>query len=180
MNVFYLDNDPLNCAEMHCDKHVVKMVIEYAQLLSTAHRVLDGEEYVDDSSGRRIKRWRLPDEREDRIYKACHVNHPSAIWARSSNNNYNWLYCLFSITCDEYTHRYDKVHETDRKLREVLATPPRNIEVQYFKKPPQCMPDHCKMPNVIDAYRNYYIKEKASFAKWTKRQIPEWFNNAVL
>ena len=181
MNIFYLNDDPVKCAQDHCDKHVVKMIIEYAQLMSTAHRMLDGEVYEDrTANNRRIKRWLLNDEREDTLYKASHVNHPSAIWARSSNNNYNWLYCLFSATCDEYTHRYGKVHETDRKLRELLMTLPRNIEVQYFRKPPQCMPDHCKMPGVIDAYRNYYIKEKFNFAKWTKRMTPEWFKNAVL
>ena len=180
MNVFYLDKDPVKCAEQHCDKHVVKMIIEYAQLLSTAHRVVDGEEYVDDSSGRRIKRWRLPDEREDYIYKACHVNHPSAIWTRASNNNYTWLNQLFCALCNEYTHRYGKEHETARKLRGKLTRLPTNIAVGYFKEPPQCMPYLCKMDKAIDGYKRYYIREKASFAKWTNRQIPEWFNNASI
>ena len=81
MNIFYLDPDPRTCAEMHCDKHVVKMIIEYAQLMSTAHRVIDGTEYTDmTANGRRIKRWRLDDDRESILYKASHINHPSAIW----------------------------------------------------------------------------------------------------
>ncbi len=42
MNIFYLDHDVYKCAEMHNDKHTVKMILEYAQLLSTAHRFLDG------------------------------------------------------------------------------------------------------------------------------------------
>ncbi len=71
MNIFYLDRDPRICAEMHLDKHCVKMIIEYAQLMSTAHRVLDGTEYYDKTAnGRRIKRWRLEDEREARLLKA--------------------------------------------------------------------------------------------------------------
>ena len=45
MNIFYLHENPKICAEMHLDKHASKMCIEYAQLLSTAHRVLDGTEY---------------------------------------------------------------------------------------------------------------------------------------
>ena len=181
MNVFYLDNDPLKCAQAHCDKHVVKMIIEYAQLLSTAHRVLDGELYVDKTANnRQIKRWRLPDEREDYIYKACHVNHPSAIWTRASNNNYTWLNQLFNALCDEYTHRYGREHETARKLRGKLTRLPTNIEVGYFKEPPQCMPYLCKMDKAIDGYKRYYIREKADFAKWTNRQIPEWFQNAVV
>ena len=83
MNIFYLDPDPKTCAQMHCDKHVTKMIIEYSQLMSTAHRVIDGEEYIDNSSGRKIKRWKLSDIREDVLYKATHINHPSAIWCWS-------------------------------------------------------------------------------------------------
>ena len=87
MNIFYLDKDPKKCAEMHCDKHVVKMILEYAQLLSTAHRVLDGNEWADHVG----------------LYKATHKNHPSAIWARESAGNYFWLNKLFQELCKEYT-----------------------------------------------------------------------------
>jgi hypothetical protein len=64
MNIFYLDPNPKICAEMHVDKHVCKMVIEYAQLLSTTHRVLDGEMYIGKTvNNRNIKRWLLLDDR---------------------------------------------------------------------------------------------------------------------
>ena len=91
MNIFALSTDPIQSAEMMCDKHVVKMIIETAQLLSTAHRILDGEEYTDrTANGRRIKRWLHPNSNmESTLYKASHINHPSAVWARKSNNNYN-------------------------------------------------------------------------------------------
>ena len=79
MNRFVLDLDPKVAAEYHCNKHVVKMIIEYAQLMSTAHRMLDGKEYVDNSSGRKIKRWRLNDHIDSMIYKASHVNHPFVV-----------------------------------------------------------------------------------------------------
>ena len=81
MNIFALHLEPKTCAEMHVDKHVVKMILEYSQLLSTAHRVLDGQQYVDDSSGRRIKRWKLNNSfaGDKLLYKATHINHPSAI-----------------------------------------------------------------------------------------------------
>jgi len=84
MNIFYLSDNYEDAAKMHCDSHCSKMIIEYAQLLSTAHRVLDGDEYTDlTKNGRKIKRWRLDGElgrnREPYLYKACHVNHPSAI-----------------------------------------------------------------------------------------------------
>lgn len=182
MNVFYLNDDPVKCAQEHCDKHVVKMIIEYAQLMSTAHRMLDGELYVDKTANnRRIKRWRLSDRHnEETLYKASHVNHPSAIWARQSTENYKWLYNLWLDLCSEYTHRYGKEHLTWTKLMIPLGYSPKNLPKGSMTPIPQAMPDHCKMPHAIDAYRNYYIKEKARFAKWTKRQIPEWFNNALI
>ena len=97
MNIFYLHKDPEISAKMHCDKHVVKMIIEYAQLMSTAHRILDGDEYEGRTKiGRRIRRWKHPNKNiENTIYKASHINHPSAVWARESVANYIWLYNLF-------------------------------------------------------------------------------------
>jgi hypothetical protein len=178
MNIFYLDNNVKTCAEYHNDKHVVKMILEYAQLLSTAHRMLDGDEYVDASSGRRIKRWRLENESmENILYKASHINHPSAVWVRQSNNNYNWLMCLFQDLLQEYTHRYGKIHATDR-LVYWLRQPPANIPVGYFTQPTPAMPDEYKVPDSIQSYRNYYIGAKKTMAKWKNRPIPEWWSVA--
>jgi hypothetical protein len=179
MNVFYLNPDPIICAREHCDKHVVKMIIEYAQLMSTSHRMLDGTEYIDASSGRKIRRWRLEGEREGVLYKASHINHPDNIWLRKSTGNYEYLYELFVALCDEYTHRYGKVHETDRKLRSILKTPPANLPLGEFTDPPQAMPEHCKDSNVVTAYKNYYIKEKKDFAKWKNQVVPKWFTDAM-
>ena len=134
MNIFYLDKDPKTCARMHCDKHVVKMIIEYAQLMSTAHRVLDGDPYVSQTlGGRRIQRWKHPLENHEKLlYKASHVNHPSGKWVRESQNHYNWLYKMWEQLCYEYTHRYGRVHLTDLKLRGILAQPPMQIPVEPF------------------------------------------------
>jgi len=114
MNIFYLDNAPKLCAEMHVDKHCVKMILEYAQLLSTAHRVIDGT-LVDGYSktGRKQKRYVLSDSRDTTLYSATHINHPSAIWVRQSEQNYRWLFTLFCELLDEYTHRYGKLHACD-------------------------------------------------------------------
>jgi hypothetical protein len=180
MNIFYLHKDPKVCAEMHLDKHVVKMIIEYAQLLSTAHRYIDGKETIElTANGRRIKRWSLPDEREQHLYKASHINHPSAKWARVCDLHYKWLYELFCALCDEYTYRYGKVHMTDQKLRGVLAQVPNGIgKSKIFEEPYRAMPDDVKIGNdSLLSYRNYYIKNKVSFAKWTKRKVPDWFIN---
>jgi hypothetical protein len=179
MNIFYLDRDVKTCATYHNDKHVVKMILEYAQLLSTAHRMLDGDEYIDASSGRRIKRWRLKNESmENILYKASHINHPSAIWVRQSNNNYNWLMSLLQDLLQEYTYRYGKIHATDR-LVYWLRKPPANIPVGYFTQPTPAMPDEYKVPDSIQSYRNYYIGAKKTMARWKKRPIPEWWSDTV-
>ena len=93
MNIFYLHSDPKTCAQYHCDPHNIKQILEYAQLLSTAHRLIDGKQSVALSkSGRRQQVWTLDDsEMEQIIYKATHVNHPSAKWTRHCAMNYTWL-----------------------------------------------------------------------------------------
>ena len=180
MNVFYLDSNPVTAAQMHNDKHVVKMIIEYAQLMSTAHRVLDGEMYYGlTKNGRKIKRWRLDDEREEGLMKASHVNHPSNIWTRSSNNNYNWLYYMWRALCREYTYRYGKRHACE-KYAEFIQNPPKNIPVDYKTQPPQAMPDDVKVEgDSRSAYRNYYIKYKSGFNKYTKREVPTWLQSSI-
>jgi hypothetical protein len=182
MNIFYLDENPKVCAQYHLDKHVVKMIVEYAQLMSTAHRVLDGEEYYDLSkNGRRVKRYRLNDKYMDRvIYKACHINHPSTIWTRSSSENYKWLFKLWNELCKEYTYRYKKQHSTFLKLGVDLVKLPKNIEKGDFYPPTQAMPDYCKDESALTAYRKYYINEKMYMAKYTGRELPEWLKIANL
>ena len=159
MNIFYLDKEPVIAAQMMCDKHVVKMILESAQLLSTAHRVLDGDVYAD-SVG---------------LYKTAHKNHPSTIWTRASVHNYNWLYNHMNGLMQEYTCRYGKHHASERLVAPLRKTP-TTIPVVDFSDPPQCMPDYCKTEDTVSAYRYYYINEKASFAKWKNAKIPEWFN----
>ena len=176
MNIFYLHEDPIQNAKWHIDKHIVKMPIEYAQLMSTAHRLLDGEMYLGKTAiGRNIKRWRLHDEREDILYKASHINHPSAIWVRESIENYFEMYKLYIAVLSEFTNRYSKIHGSS-KPSIALIRPPSNIPMVKGTQLPQCMPEICKVKNnPILAYRNYYIVEKNSFASWKNREIPEWF-----
>jgi hypothetical protein len=165
MNIFYLDKRPDDCAEMHADKHCVKMILEYAQLLSTAHRVLDGESAPAST------------------YKIAHKNHPSTIWTRSSSQHYDWLFRLFRMLSAEYSMRYSnekcgfKVHKSWNTLGKILETPPKNITDNGWKDPPQCMPDHCKNDDTVTAYRNYYMTEKASISVWKYSNMPSWFIN---
>jgi hypothetical protein len=175
MNIFYLHEDTKECAKQHLDKHVVKMILEYAQLLSTAHRLLDGYEYEGKSiSGRKAMRWKLDDEREDNLYLASHMKHPSGIWCRETSANYQWLYSLWRDLMREYTFRYGK-HHVAEKLIPFLDKLPTNIKIGSMTTMPQCMPDQYKVPDSIQAYHNYYINDKQPFAVWTDRSIPEWY-----
>lgn len=183
MNVFYLHHDPVICAKQHNDKHVVKMIVEYAQIMSTNHRVLDGTPYTTLSkNGRKVQRWRLGDNVENVLYKACHVNHPSTVWARQSNNNYQWLYCLWVELCKEYTHRYGKDHKTWVDLHDYLWMVPHNIPVgpktqptPAMKKFPQCIVEG----DSVASYRNYYHEAKQHFNRWTKRDVPDWYTGSI-
>ena len=159
MNIFYLDRDPEIAAQMHCDKHVVKMILESAQMLSTAHRVLDGDE-IADSKG---------------LYKMAHKNHPCTIWARTNSENYEWLWNLYDNLMKEYTFRYAKHHASER-LTHALWELPNNISHGDFSDPPQCMPDYCKGDDTVSAYQTYYILEKSDFATWPNIRQPKWFD----
>ena len=159
MNIFVLADSPKESAEMHCDKHVCKMMIEYAQMLSTTHRILDGEEVISES-----------------LYKVAHKNHPCTIWTRTNKSNYLWLFRLWKNLSMEYTLRYDKLHLSWTKLNKYLNFTPKNISEGELTEQPQCMPDYCKdKEDVVEAYRNYYIKEKSSFARWKNSGQPDWF-----
>jgi hypothetical protein len=177
MNIFYLHNDPKICAEMHVDKHCVKMILEYAQLLSTAHRVLDGLESTTLSvSGRKKKVWTIGDNRNDVLYSATHINHPSAIWVRKSDANYAWLFRMFGALMDEYTYRYGKIHACER-LADALSHRPKNIPKGSFTEPTPAMPDHYKVSgDSISSYKNYYLGDKTRMFSWKKRETPSWIS----
>jgi len=180
MNIFYLDNDPKMCAEWSVDSHCVKMILESAQLLSTAHRVLDGHEYIDDGGKRKVKRWRLDDDRNAQLYSATHVNHPSAVWCRETEANYLWLWSLLREYCKEYTYRYGKTHkvEADGLLYDLRYTP-HNTPLIYFTEPPSAMdPKYIISKDPIVNYRNYYKVGKVHLHKWKKREAPEWIKEA--
>lgn len=181
MNIFYLDCSPIKSAQYHVDKHAIKMILESSQLLCTAHRVLDGIKINDvkinpSGSSRKVTKYVLDNQTANGLlYSATHINHPCAIWCRDNINNYMWLYELFVSLCDEYTYRYGKKHKTDLLHREVLKTAPISISTSGFTQPAQAMPEQYRCSDSVLAYRAYYINEKRSFAKWTKRSTPEWF-----
>jgi hypothetical protein len=165
MNIFYLDPNPVMCATYHNDRHVVKMILEHCQLLSTAHRILDKD--------------CLTPRLDGILYKATHANHPSAIWVRQSNKNYLWLANMTVELCYEYTYRYGKIHKCqDKILPWLLLYIPKNIPEGPFTEPPQAMPEEVKVPgNSVEAYRKYYINNKAHLASWKNREVPQWYRS---
>jgi hypothetical protein len=173
MNIFYLHANPDIAARAMTDKHVVKMILESAQLLCTAHRVIDGEEFIQLSkSGARLKKWRHPDTALDELlYKSTHINHPSAIWARQSIENYKWLYTHFISLSEEYTRRYNKQHLSHKLLGDVLAKPPTKLSQIAITPMLVAITDtnwHVEN-NPLQSYRNYYVGEKLKTDKDTAR-----------
>jgi hypothetical protein len=155
MNIFILENTIVGCAQSMCDKHVVKMMLEYVQLLSTTLHLV---------------------EKVDAPYKPTHVNHPCAKWARETGENYSWLWQLADETGKEYTRRYNKQHKSHSVMLDKI---PSFISLKGELTPfPNCTP-YKDLP-VIEAYRKYYNVDKSYFAKWKLGNTPKWFNNEVL
>jgi hypothetical protein len=157
MNIFYLHPDPVMCAQYHGNKHVVKMISEYTQILSTAHHC----------SGTTLD--------VALICKATHPNHPSNLWVRDSRANYLWLHKLLVALCAEYTHRYGKYHLYERDGRiALLAKPPRSLPNIPQTALRLAVPDHYKSLPPLKAYRAFYANEK--YAKdilvWRNRKMP--------
>jgi len=165
MNIFVLDESPEEAARMQCDKHVVKMILESGQMLCSI--------------------W--PDGRAP--YKRAFYNHPCTKWVRESQANYFWLWCHAMELCREYTRRYEKTHATEDVIRwcsmgtrwfhekEVSIMFDHEILTPFA----QAMPDEYKVEgDAVQAYRNYYIGEKARFATWKEPgSTPEWFQESV-
>ena len=155
MNIFVLDIDPVIAAQSQCDKHVVKMILESAQLLSSVHHLTNS----------------IPG-----LYKLTHKNHPCSIWARTSISNYKWL-CSHALgLCNEYTFRYNKIHAS-QKIIELCANNIPEIPEVGLSKFALAMPEEYKTDDPVLSYRNYYIKDKAKNIKinFTKRDVPKWF-----
>lgn len=181
MNIFFLDKNVKRCAQYHVDKHVVKMILEYSQILSTAHRVLDGEliteKVISEKTGKLRKRstYKLNSFKDDFLYRATHINHPSVKWVMESDKNYTWLYWLLEALHSEYTYRYDKAHKSMRLLP-WLEKPPNNISTTSKNTPVAlAMPDEFKTLNPEESYRQYYMGAKRHLAKWKNRSVPSWY-----
>lgn len=153
MNIFVLDKNPILAAQYMCDKHVIKMILESAQLLCTA---------VNETG------IQAP-------YRSTHLNHPCTVWTRKSISNWNWLFNHACELLKEYTFRYNKIHKTTEVVNWLAENKPElpKISLTTFV---QAMPEQYRNKNIVKAYRNYYIGEKAYMAKWQKGRFePSWW-----
>lgn len=154
MNIFILDKDQEKSAVYQVDKHIVKMALEQDQILCTTHHLSGTDPSI------------IP-------YRATHKNHPSSVWCRKSLSNYIWLCDFTTKICKEYTYRYGKIHKCEQVAewcRENLPNIP-DVGLTPFAL---AMPDDCKDPDPVKAYRRYYIKHKQHLFSWKKREVPYW------
>lgn len=176
MNIFFLSLDLEECARFHCDAHCVKMILEACQMLWTAFHFTG------------INNWKKDVPSDIKIYSATHKNHPTAIWVRSSRENFCWTAELAWELCREYTVRYGKIHACQGMVEWFLNNTPLcneciNTKAVYPSKsiPPGCTPPPLAMPvkyhdeDLVTAYRDYYRGDKRRFAKWKYTNVPKWF-----
>ena len=159
MNIFFLSWSPREAAQLHCDKHVVKMIIESAQLLYSAHWLLHPEGLLPTA------------------YRLAHKNHPCSIWVRESLTNYLWLCSLGWWLCKEYTYRYGKTHKTEQHIIWLMNNPPKNIPYVGMTTPAKAMPPEYKVEDVIEAYQTFYIEskfKKRGIVNYTLREWPKF------
>lgn len=163
MNIFVLDTDIDKAVRYHCDKHIVKMLTESVQILSTA-AILNNCDCVP--------------------YKKTHIHHPCVVWAAASRENYKWLLDFARTQYDEYKYRYQKIHmagvKMDIFIRDNLVLP--YLPSGTLTPPPEAMPEIYRTKitetrtwdQTVEAYRRYYLGEKLKFSKWTGRPVPDW------
>jgi len=154
MNIFVLDKCPFVAAEYQCDKHVVKMVLETGQMLSTIHRQYGNE--------------------HDTLYRPTHAKHPCTVWASTNRANYRWLYDHFIALANEYRHRYYKTHSTWLRLSPVVQYSPPDMPDGERTPFALAMPEQYKGDDAVESYRRYYVGEKSDFLTYTRRRPPYW------
>ena len=153
MNIFVLHDDPARAAEMMCDKHVIKMILESNQMLSTVARKCG----------------------HDAPYRSTHAKHPCTLWAGESQNNWDWLVNHSRALCEEYTRRYGKIHKSQAVTEWAEDL---DIDLPARGQTPfrLAMPDEYKTDDPVESYRRYYVGDKARFAKWKTGNVPGWWS----
>mgnify|MGYP003146044835 FL=1 len=182
MNIFVLDEDPVVAAEYHCDKHVVKMILECGQMLCASHWLHLFKNYYNGPTSdfkrvRDLQQWLYDNTHpvEQPPWKLSHMRHPCTLWTNESLSNYQWHWKLGVGLCKEYTRRYKKIHKCETVIDWLGKNTPRFMEDKGMTPFVICMKEEYKVnDNPIDCYREYYLKDKVRFAKW-KTQPPHWW-----
>jgi hypothetical protein len=163
VNFFYLDTNPKKCAEYYCNKHVLKIPIEIAQILSKIHHELQsGINY-------------------ESIYKNSLVVKNTLgpyIWAIESLENYLWTCNLGIELINEFKLRYNKEsHKTEDILKFLLYNPPKlpKIGITKFRGTNRYDMFQYVSKDPVECARYNYAEMKCANDKWTKREIPNWF-----
>jgi len=182
MNIFILDDKPAKAAEFHCDKHVVKMILEAGQMLCTAHWIswlgVQGKTRSDFRLVRDMKSYLMENmpEKLQPPWKLTHVNHPCNVWTRASLDNYNWHLHLMGCLLIEYKKRYKKIHKSTKVFDWLVTHTPVNLKSAGLQPFPICMKDEYKISdNPVECYREYYVKDKVRFARWLYSETPSWW-----
>lgn len=183
MNIFVLDRDPEVAARYHCDKHVCKMILEAGQMLCTAHWVAWMKKLdVKKSDFKRVRD--LKEELKKRVplesqppWSMTHMNHPCSVWTRETVSNYFWHARLMRSLLDQYTARYKKNHKSEEVWSWLEENIPPEITDAPITDHPICVPESYRISlNPVDCYREYYLNDKARFAKWKNGNVPEWWH----
>ena len=157
MNIFVLSMDLKKCAQFHCDAHVVKMILEYAQILCTV---------VNENGG-------------TSPYKSTHKKHPCVLWAGRSLENWLWLQELARVLNEEYQYRFcsEKPHKSSVVASKLKAPPLQSLGLTPFA---QAMPEGRRVDGeAVQAYRQFYIHEKKHLLKYTRREPPAWVPSTI-
>jgi hypothetical protein len=160
MQIFIISKNPKTAARMLCDKHIIKMILESCQILSTCHHLYNSK-YV------------------NKIYKKTHINHPCVLWVCKSKSNYQWLVEHLKELFKEYFFRYNKKEHKSYKIFKYLKNAPENLEDLALTKFAKVVPDKFRKYSIVKSYRTFYIEKKLEFCKWTKRKRPKWLDYKI-
>jgi hypothetical protein len=192
MNIFVLDRDPQVAALYHCNKHVVKMILESIQMLCAAHWLHhlnnEGRSIKDFKRIKDAQYWLFENIPKDLQppWKLTHVRHPCTMWVCENVSNYGWVLRLSKALLTQYTKRYKKRHASQEIVKWLEANYPPGIPEGFLSSHPVCMKDDYKIYDddgrisVVKSYKNYYILDKSRFAKWEPRaRTPKWFSSGT-
>jgi len=188
MNIFILHEDPKEAAIMHCERHILKMIIEHTQMLATTYyHTIDIHRKKEIAENQeKVKKLfkgfpRKDEDGNDKPYAITHVNHPCTVWTRESLTNFNWLLDCTKYMCEEFTYRYGGKHSVEFIIDWMYENPPnlKDIGLTEFA---QAMPDVYKSDSATEAYRKYYAF-KTTYMKvhWKlEDRIPNWWNESFI